>query len=147
MRWNMQFPVIGCLVRFFTQLDAFWRRTFPQRNNFPFLWLGWEFDWLDDAVRYRRRRIIVFCCVHILRFVFEGAGLLSSPPFWESKTVPYETQSSLVLAPPFIGAKAMKCHEAQEPVLLKLASWREIVAEPKQAQSAGERTRKITSRQ
>jgi len=43
-----------------------------------------------------------------LRFVFEGAGLLSSPHAGESKTDLNETQKSLLAALQSIGAKAME---------------------------------------
>ena len=43
-------PIGGCLARSLAKLHGFGRGTFPQRNNFPFLRLWWEFKRFDDVV-------------------------------------------------------------------------------------------------
>jgi hypothetical protein len=77
MTGDMRIPIGGCLVRCFTMLHGVGCRTFPQRNNFPFLRLSREFYRLDDLIDGLRSGCGAFCrdevfgCVHVLRFVLK----------------------------------------------------------------------------
>ena len=74
---DMRFPIGGCLIRCFAMLHRVRCGTFPQRNDFPFLRLSREFDWLDDLIDGLRSGCgassgdEVFRCVHVLRFVLK----------------------------------------------------------------------------
>src|ERR1043166_7717486 len=74
---NMRFPIGGCLIRCFALLHSIGCGTFPKRNNFPFLWLSWKFEGLDEVVRRLWSGCGAsggdegFCCVHVLRFVLK----------------------------------------------------------------------------
>jgi len=97
MTGNVRFPIGGCLIGCFALLHGIGGGTFSKWNNFPFLWLSREFERLDEVVLGLWSGCGAsggdegFCCVHVLRFVLKGAGLLSSPPPRESRTAPNET--------------------------------------------------------
>jgi hypothetical protein len=111
----MRPPVGGRLFRRVALLHFLSCWAFPQRHDFPLLWLAREFGRLDDLVDGLRRGEVDFCRVHVcVSFLKERDCSLHRTR--ESNPVPNETLSRfLPLAGS--GAGAMECQHN---------CWREI---------------------